>query len=42
MLTTIIGETGREVAACGTKTEADTVAEAAIRLIRRLDPLTAE
>jgi AcrR family transcriptional regulator len=42
VLTTIIGETGREVAACGTRSEAETVAEAAIRLIRRLDPLTAE
>ncbi len=42
VLTTIIGETGREVAACGTRPEAETVAEAAIRLIRRLDPLTAE
>ncbi len=42
VLTTIIGETGREVAACATKEEADTVAEAAIRLIRRLDPLAPE
>jgi AcrR family transcriptional regulator len=40
VLTTVIGETGREVAACETKTEADKVAEAAIGLIRRLDPLT--
>jgi AcrR family transcriptional regulator len=40
VLTTVIGEAGREVAACETRAEADTVAEAAIRLIRRLDPLT--
>ncbi|MCW2944661.1 MAG: transcriptional regulator, TetR family [Actinoallomurus sp.] len=40
VLTTIIGEAGREVAACETKAEADKVAEATIRLIRRLDPLT--
>jgi AcrR family transcriptional regulator len=40
ILTTVIGETAREVAACETKAEADTVAAAAIRLIRRLDPLT--
>lgn len=40
VLTTVIGETAREVAACETKAEADTVAAAAIRLIRRLDPLT--
>jgi AcrR family transcriptional regulator len=40
VLTTVIGETAREAAACETKAEADTVAAAAIRLIRRLDPLT--
>lgn len=40
VLTTVIGEAAREVAACETKTEADTVAAAAIRLIRRLDPLS--
>jgi AcrR family transcriptional regulator len=40
VLTTVIGETAREVAACETRTEADAVADAAIRLIRRLDPLT--
>ena len=40
VLTTVIGETAREVAACETKTEADTVTAAALRLIRRLDPLT--
>jgi AcrR family transcriptional regulator len=39
VLTTVIGETAREVAACETRTEADAVADAAIRLIRRLDPL---
>jgi AcrR family transcriptional regulator len=42
VLTTVIGETAREVAACETKTEADAVATAAIRLIRRLDPLAEE
>lgn len=40
VLTTVIGEAAREVAACETKAEADTVAAAAIRLIRRLDPLS--
>lgn len=40
ILTTVIGEAAREVAACETKAEADTVAAAAIRLIRRLDPLS--
>lgn len=40
VLTTVIGEAGREVAACGTGREADEVAETAIGLIRRLDPLT--
>src|SRR3954465_11122773 len=40
VLTTVIGEAARQVAACETKAEADTVAAAAIRLIRRLDPLT--
>jgi AcrR family transcriptional regulator len=39
VLTTVIGETAREVAACETRPEADAVATAAIRLIRRLDPL---
>jgi AcrR family transcriptional regulator len=39
VLTTVIGEAGREVAACETKAEADRVSAAAIRLIRRLDPL---
>jgi AcrR family transcriptional regulator len=40
VLTTVIGETAREVAACETRPEADAVGAAAIRLIRRLDPLT--
>jgi AcrR family transcriptional regulator len=40
VLTTVIAEAAREVAACETKAEAETVAAAAIRLIRRLDPLT--
>ena len=40
VLTTVIGETAREVAACETRAEADTVTAAALRLIRRLDPLT--
>ncbi|HEY0537466.1 MAG TPA: TetR/AcrR family transcriptional regulator, partial [Actinoallomurus sp.] len=40
VLTTVIGEAAREVAACEAKAEADTVAAAAIRLIRRLDPLS--
>jgi AcrR family transcriptional regulator len=39
VLTTIIGEAAREIATCQNKKEADAVAEAAIRLIRRLDPL---
>jgi AcrR family transcriptional regulator len=39
VLTTIIGEAAREIATCQNKTEADAVAEAAIRLIRRLGPL---
>jgi AcrR family transcriptional regulator len=40
VLTTVIGEAAREVAACETKAEADTVAAATLRLIRRLNPLT--
>jgi AcrR family transcriptional regulator len=40
VLTTIIGEAGREIAACDAKAEADQIAAVAIRLIRRLDPLT--
>ncbi|GAA2087520.1 TetR/AcrR family transcriptional regulator [Actinomadura alba] len=41
MLTTVIGEAGREIAACENKIEADTVTAVTLRLIRRLDPLTA-
>jgi AcrR family transcriptional regulator len=40
VLTTIIAEAGREMAACETKPEAEAVVSAAIRLIRRLDPLS--
>ncbi|GAB3301339.1 TetR/AcrR family transcriptional regulator [Parasphingorhabdus pacifica] len=39
VLTTIIGEAGREIATCADQQEAHTVLEAAIRLIQRLDPL---
>ncbi|MDA8371108.1 MAG: helix-turn-helix domain containing protein [Nocardiopsaceae bacterium] len=39
ILTTIIGEAGREVSTCETAKEADQVAETTIRLIRRLDPM---
>jgi AcrR family transcriptional regulator len=39
VLTTVIGEAGREIVTCSTKREANKIAEAAIRLIRRLDPL---
>ncbi|MBE9375869.1 TetR/AcrR family transcriptional regulator [Saccharopolyspora sp. HNM0983] len=39
VLTTAIGEASREVATCSTKREANEVLEAALRLIRRLDPL---
>jgi AcrR family transcriptional regulator len=39
MLTTVIGEAGREIAACETEAEADTVTAVTLRLIRRLDPL---
>jgi AcrR family transcriptional regulator len=39
VLTTIIGEAGREIATCSTKREANKITEVAIRLIRRLDPL---
>jgi AcrR family transcriptional regulator len=44
VLTVVIGEAGREVAVCETRSEADEVIEAAITLIRRfapqLDPTT--
>jgi AcrR family transcriptional regulator len=39
VLTTIIGEASREIATCSTRRSADMVIEAALRLIRRLDPL---
>jgi AcrR family transcriptional regulator len=39
VLTTVIGEAGREIATCATRREADKITEAAIGLIRRLDPL---
>ncbi|WP_242184220.1 TetR/AcrR family transcriptional regulator [Saccharopolyspora soli] len=39
VLTTIIGEAGREIATCSSKREANKVLEATLRLIRRLDPL---
>ncbi len=39
VLTTIIGEAAREIAACGSRPEAETLADAAITLIRRIDPL---
>jgi AcrR family transcriptional regulator len=39
VLTTIIGETAREIATSTSRRDADTLAEAAVTLIRRLDPL---
>jgi AcrR family transcriptional regulator len=39
VLTTIIGEAGREIATCASKREANKVTEAAVVLIRRLDPM---
>jgi AcrR family transcriptional regulator len=39
VLTTIIAETAREIAASASRPEAGTLADAAITLIRRLDPL---
>ena len=39
ILTTIIGEAAREIAASSSREEADTLADAAVTLIRRLDPL---
>jgi AcrR family transcriptional regulator len=38
VLTTVIGETAREIAASASRPEADTLADAAITLIRRLEP----
>jgi AcrR family transcriptional regulator len=40
MLTTIIGETAREIAASSSRREAGALADAAITFIRRLDPLS--
>ena len=39
VLTTIIGEAGREIATCPNKRQANKITEAAIVLIRRLDPM---
>ncbi|HVV07766.1 helix-turn-helix domain-containing protein [Amycolatopsis sp.] len=39
VITSIIGEAGREIANCGTKRKATALTEAAVELIRRLDPL---
>ncbi|WAL63911.1 TetR/AcrR family transcriptional regulator [Amycolatopsis cynarae] len=41
VITAIIGEAGREIAACAGKRKAATITEAAVGLIRKLDPLTA-
>jgi len=40
VLTTIIGETAREIAASSSRQEASALADAAVTLIQRLDPLT--
>ena len=42
VLTSIIGEAGREIATCPAKREATKIAEAAVAMIRRLDPLNRE
>ncbi|HEY1573717.1 MAG TPA: TetR/AcrR family transcriptional regulator [Pseudonocardiaceae bacterium] len=42
VLTSIIGEAGREIATCATKREAGTITESAVQMIRRLDPLNQE
>jgi hypothetical protein len=42
VLTSVIGEAGREIATCGTKREANRIAESAVAMIRRLDPLHRE
>jgi len=39
VLTTIIDETAREIAASSSRREANALADAAVTLIRRLDPL---
>jgi hypothetical protein len=40
VLTTIIGETAREIAASSSRREAGALADTAIAYIRRLDPLS--
>jgi len=40
VLTTIIGETAREIAASSSRQEASALADVAVTLIQRLDPLT--
>lgn len=42
VLTSIIGEAGREISTCTTKREAAAITEHAIKLIRKLDPLNRE
>ncbi len=42
VLTSIIGDAGREIATCSTKREAAAITEAAVAMIRRLDPLNRE
>lgn len=42
VLTTIIAEAAHEIATCETEAEADTIADAAVRFIQRLDPLGAD
>jgi AcrR family transcriptional regulator len=39
VLTSIIGEAGREIATCSTKRQATRITEVAVGLIRKLDPL---
>jgi AcrR family transcriptional regulator len=39
VLTSIIGEAGREIALCASKRAANRITERAVRLIRKLDPL---
>jgi AcrR family transcriptional regulator len=42
VLTSIIGEAGREIATCATKRDAATITESAVAMIRKLDPLSRE
>jgi AcrR family transcriptional regulator len=42
VLTSIIGEAGREIATCATKRDAATITESAVAMIRKLDPLNRE